>query len=144
VARNSRVQVGNRLLERALKQFGDEVLERVREIVQETAMIIYNNAVARAPVGEFGGGSLRQSITFHSSLDGLTCTVEVGVHYAIYVEFGTGIYAEGGDGRKTPWVYWSDKLDRWVFTQGMKAQPFWFPSIDSGRRHFSREIKRLG
>ncbi|KIL46158.1 hypothetical protein KR50_28330 [Jeotgalibacillus campisalis] len=131
-------------MQRALKEFGDEILKRVREIVQETGMIIYNNAVAMSPVGEIDGGHLRQSITFYSSMDGLSCTVEVGAHYAVYVEFGTGIYAEGGDGRKTPWVYWSDKLNRWVFTRGMHAQPFWFPSVDKGRRYFSREIKKLG
>ncbi|KIL45761.1 HK97 gp10 family phage protein [Jeotgalibacillus soli] len=141
MARNSKVQVGNKLLQRALKEFGDEILERVREIVQETGMIIYNNAIATVAVDS---GDTRQSITFYSSLDGLTCTVEVGSSIAIYLEFGTGIYAEGGDGRKTPWVYWSDKLNRWVFTRGMPAQPFWFPSVDKGRRYFSREIKKLG
>ncbi len=32
-------------------------------------------------------------------------TVGTNVKYAPYVEFGTGIYATNGKGRKTPWVY---------------------------------------
>lgn len=27
------------------------------------------------------------------------------INYAIYVEFGTGVYAENGMGKKEPWVY---------------------------------------
>lgn len=141
MARRAKIQFGNLPLQRALKKYGDDVLERIQEIITETAMIIYNNAVSMAPEAD---GNLRQSISFQISPDGLTAQVEVGAHYAIYVEFGTGIYAVDGDGRKTPWVYWSDKLGRYVYTRGMEAQPFWFPAIDKGRNYFRREMRKLG
>ncbi|MFJ6415010.1 HK97-gp10 family putative phage morphogenesis protein [Terribacillus saccharophilus] len=144
MAKRSKVQFGNIRLKWALLRFGDRVLDQVREIVQDTGLIIYNQAVSLAPVSEVDGGNLKNSISFHSSLDGLTCTVTVGANYALYVEFGTGIYAEKGNGRKDPWVYWSDKLNRWVWTRGMEAQPFWFPSIDNGRKHFKTEMRKLG
>jgi HK97 gp10 family phage protein len=144
MAKKSKVTFGNIRLQWALLRFGDRVLDQVREIVQNTGLIIYNQATELAPVSEIDGGNLKRSISFHSSLDGLTCTVTVGASYAIYVEFGTGIYAEKGKGRKTPWVYWSDKLNRWVWTQGMEAQPFWFPSIDTGKKYFKKEMRNLG
>ncbi|WP_164670965.1 HK97-gp10 family putative phage morphogenesis protein [Virgibacillus doumboii] len=139
--RKAKVHVGNRLLEKALKDFEDHVIDRAREIVQETGLKIFNNAVALAPVDD---GNLRDSITFESSLDGLSVLIRVGAEYAIYVEYGTGIYAENGDGRKEPWVYWSDKLGRFVYTVGMRAQPFWHSSVDRGARYFRKEMKKLG
>lgn len=140
----SRIQFGDKLLERALRKFKDDILDQVREIIQNTGLILFNQAVSLAPVAEIDGGNLKNSISFDSSTDGLSCTVHVGASYAIYVEYGTGIYAVGGDGRKTPWVYWSDKLNRWVWTRGMEAQPFWNPSIDQARRYFLKEMRRLG
>lgn len=140
----SKISFGNASLEKALKQFGDQIIDEVREIVQNTGLIIYNQAVSLAPVSTIDGGNLKNSISFHSSMDGLTCTVTVGASYAIYIEYGTGLYARGGAGRKDPWVYWSDKLNRWVFTRGMDPQPFWFPSVDIGRKYFNKEMKRLG
>lgn len=47
--------------------------------------------------------------------------VQVGSDYdnAIYEEFGTGQYALGGNGRKTPWVY-EDETGVWHRTSGKK------------------------
>ena len=39
---------------------------------------------------------------------------------AIWEEFGTGIYAIGGNGRKTPWIYEDEKGNK-VFTRGKTA-----------------------
>ena len=61
-----------------------------------------------------------------------------------YVEYGTGIYSISGDGRKTPWVYWSDKLNRYVFTRGMRAQPYFKPAVEMAAKHFERELNKLG
>lgn len=62
---------------------------------------------------------------------------EVGpeTDYAPYLEYGTGVYAEGGNGRQTPWVYFSEKLGHFVRTVGMKAQPFIRPTAieDDGK-----------
>ena len=55
--------------------------------------------------------------------------VGTNVTYAPYVELGTGIYAEEGNGRKTPWVYQDDE-GRWHRTSGMHAQPYLRPAIE--------------
>lgn len=41
------------------------------------------------------------------------------VEYAVYHEVGTGIYAEGGGGRKTPWKY-TDRHGEEHWTVGIK------------------------
>ncbi len=63
--------------------------------------------------------------------------------YAMYVEYGTGIHAKNGNGRKTPWAYivrgayaekyWSPEKkncfmdaegNKWIRTRGQKPQPY--------------------
>jgi len=43
--------------------------------------------------------------------------------YAIYVEFGTGEFAENGAGRKGGWTY-QDPSGEWFFTWGQEPQKF--------------------
>lgn len=85
-------------------------------------------------------GNLRNSIT-HVVDDGET-TVYIGTYneYAIYVELGTGIYAEGGGGRPTPWVY-QDAHGRWHWTRGNKAQPFLKPALEDHKKEYQYIIK---
>ena len=94
-----------------------------------------------APVDD---GWLRDSIDVRYMKGGLSAYIHVAAEYAVYVEFGTGIYAVKGNGRKDPWVYYSEKLGKFVFTRGMEAQPFWFPSLDAAEKHFRSEMKKLG
>lgn len=71
-------------------------------------------------------GYLKESIDFMFKNDGLTGIVSVGAEYAIYVEYGTGIYATGPGGsraKKIPWSY-KDDDGEWHTTYGSPAQPF--------------------
>lgn len=85
-------------------------------------------------------GNLRNSIT-HVVDDGETA-VYIGTYneYAIYVELGTGIYAEGGGGRPTPWVY-QDAHGRWHWTRGNKAQPFLKPAVLDHKKEYQDIFK---
>lgn len=135
------IRYGSRRLSIAIKKYGDGIINDVKRVIAETARLIQSNAQAMAPVDD---GDLRKSIEVDIRDGGFTAIVTVGAHYAIYVEYGTGIYAVNGDGRKTPWTYYSDKLGRFVRTRGMEAQPFWFPAVEIGRQYFHAEMKRLG
>ena len=73
-------------------------------------------------------GNLRNSITHQVSEDGREVYIGTNVEYAPYVELGTGIYAEGGGGRPTPWVY-QDAKGQWHWTCGNPAQPFLKPAV---------------
>lgn len=58
----------------------------VRQAVAETALLLETDAKQFAPVDT---GRLRASIHTEVSSDGLSATVEAGVDYAVFLEFGT-------------------------------------------------------
>ncbi|MFJ8515331.1 HK97-gp10 family putative phage morphogenesis protein [Lysinibacillus xylanilyticus] len=136
----ARITFSGRQLLKLAKKFEKDLLNEISDVVQETARLIQTEAKALAPVDD---GSLRDSIEM-KMIGKYNAEVTVGAGYAIWVEFGTGIYAENGKGRKTSWTYFSTKLGRYVTTDGMKAQPFWGPAVDNGRDYFMKEMRRLG
>lgn len=68
-------------------------------------------------------GRLKNSISSVVSEDEQAVYVGTNVEYAIYHEFGTGKYAEGGGGRATPWMF-QDKDGNWHWTHGVPAKHF--------------------
>lgn len=73
-------------------------------------------------------GNLRNSITHVVDEQEPAAIIGTNSKYGAYVELGTGIYAEGGGGRPTPWVY-QDAKGNWHYTRGNKAQPFLKPAV---------------
>lgn len=66
------------------------------------------------------------------------------IEYAPYLEFGTGIYAVNGNGRKTPWFYKYDGNKRprgWYFTRGSRPYPFLRPALYENYDEIKRIIK---
>ncbi len=59
--------------------------------------------------------------------------------YAPYVHQGTGIYAEGGDGRKTPWGY-TDINGVEHLTHGQKPNPFMRRAIEKNKNRISKML----
>ena len=120
-------------LARALQVFSDKTIDDAERGISETAMLLNTEASSRAPVDE---GNLKNSI--QSEIGGLEATVMVGASYGIFVEYGTGVYSKGPGGsraKKIPWSY-KGADGKWYTTYGMRAQPFWFPSIDVARKYF--------
>lgn len=72
-------------------------------------------------------GNLRNSITHVVDEQEPAVIIGTDSEYGGYVELGTGIYAEGGGGRPTPWVY-QDAKGNWHWTAGNKAQPYLKPA----------------
>lgn len=71
-------------------------------------------------------------------------TVGTVVEYAPYIEFGTGVFAEKGDGRKTPWryLYQGNKHKRGIVrTRGGKPYPFLRPALDNNKAKIMKIIK---
>lgn len=88
-------------------------------------------------------GQLQNSISH--IVDDAENAVYIGVpggptSYGVYVELGTGIYAEGGGGRPTPWVYQDDN-GNWHWTAGNPAQPFLKPAVADHTKTYSNIIK---
>ena len=87
----------------------------------------YAKDLAQSP-GKTGIGRLRNSITHQVVEDENAVYIGTDVEYAVYQELGTGIYAEGGGGRPTPWVY-QDANGNWHWTRGNRAHPFLKPAV---------------
>jgi HK97 gp10 family phage protein len=84
-------------------------------------------------------GALSRSIS--SKVEGNKGIVFTPLEYAPYVEFGTGLFAENGNGRKdVPWNYQDDKGE-WHSTSGMKPQPFLRPALHENREEIIRILK---
>lgn len=133
----AKVTYGNNNLVVALEDYREEMEDWVKKGIAKTTQMIYNTAVSLAPVDM---GFLKESIDFKYKDGGMTGVVSVGADYAIYVEYGTGIYATGPGGSRTKKIPWSyqDADGKWHTTSGMVAQPFWNPAIDAGRKTFSK------
>lgn len=133
----AKVKYGADSLVVELERYQKDVEKWAKKGIAKTTMKIYNTAVALAPVDL---GFLKESIDFKFTNGGLTGVINVGADYAIYVEYGTGIYATGPGGsraKKIPWSY-KDSKGKWHTTKGQHAQPFWNPAIDAGRQVFNK------
>lgn len=87
-------------------------------------------------------GNLRNSITHaeHAEAGGGEMYVGTDVNYAVYQEMGTGVYAENGDGRPTPWCY-QDEQGLWHWTAGNRAHPFIKPAIADHEKTYLNILK---
>ena len=61
------------------------------------------------------------------------------LEYAPYIEYGTGLFAEDGDGRKTAWSYQDDE-GKWHTTSGMRPQPFMRPALTENKQNIMNSI----
>ena len=123
----------------------DELIVKLNNMADESKIqqqlglacaLVERSAKMKAPKDT---GALRRSIT--SKVDGLTGIVFTPLEYAPYVEYGTGLFADNGNGRKdVPWNYQDDKGE-WHSTRGQKPQPFMRPALNENRTEIIRIIK---
>lgn len=91
--------------EAILEAWGQQGVSYVKEVITKE--------------GRVDTGAMRNSITHQVEDSESAVYVGTNSEYAIYNELGTGIYAEGGKGRQTPWRYVDDRGEgHW--TRGMK------------------------
>ena len=117
-----------------LNNMADE--SKIQQQIGLACALVERSAKMKAPKDT---GALRRSIT--SKVDGLTGIVFTPLEYDPYVEYGTGLFAENGAGRKdVPWNYQDDKGE-WHSTRGQKPQPFMRPALNENRTEIIRIIK---
>lgn len=108
-------------LHEALDSWAERVLTIWGMKVQDYAQLLVPTGTADSTgIEGYVGGALKQSLTYALDLAKKTVTIGSNLFYSVYVELGTGIFAEKGNGRKTPWV-WKDFNGKWHFTRGMRA-----------------------
>lgn len=105
------------------KEVLDALKEAVLQALETCGLVGEGYAKKLCPVDT---GNLRNSITHEVNEDDLEAVIGTNNEYAVYVELGTGVYADGG--RPTPWAY-QDAKGNWHWTRGNKAQPFVKPAV---------------
>lgn len=86
-------------------------------------------------------GRLRNSITNIVDAGDKSVIIGTNVEYAPYIELGTGVFAEGGVGRQTPWAY-QDSKGEWHTTSGMKAHPYLRPAVQDYRAEYKALLEQ--
>lgn len=89
-------------------------------------------------------GNLRNSIAHAVEQDenGTAAVVGSTAGYSMYVELGTGIHAEGGGGRQTPWKY-QDAKGNWHTTSGMPSRPFLRPALENHIKEYQETVEAI-
>ena len=105
-------------------------VQRYTQALQTACALVERSAKQKAPKGD---GALRQSIT--STVADMKGIVFTPLEYAPYVEYGTGLFAEGGNGRTwdLPWAY-QDERGEWHTSSGQEPHPFMRPALDENRQ----------
>ena len=105
------------------------VLETIKRKVVDRLTVagqfVKDSAVLLVPVDT---GNLRGSINYQVNENELYVRIGTPGKYGPYIEFGTGEFAEGGNGRKGGWFFIDDKGEK-HFTFGNKPQPFLRPAL---------------
>lgn len=114
--------------------------QKLEKGMAKAVLLVEREAKMKAPRDN---GDLARSITskVESSGGEVEGTVFTPLFYAPYVEYGTGLFAEDGDGRKdVPWNYQDDE-GNWHSTSGQKPQPFMRPALDENREQILLILK---
>jgi HK97 gp10 family phage protein len=122
---------------------GIEALGSTEEIaanMTKATLLVERSAKQKVPKGI---GELGRSITSEVNVVGdiITGIVYTPLEYAPYVEYGTGLFAEAGNGRKdVPWHYQDDEGE-WHSTSGQRPKPFLRPALDENREQIIRILE---
>lgn len=114
--------------------------QKLERGMAKAVLLVEREAKMKAPRDT---GDLARSITSKVETSGgeVEGTVFTPLYYAPYVEYGTGLFAEDGDGRKdVPWNYQDDE-GNWHSTSGQKPQPFMRPALDENREQILLILK---
>lgn len=130
-------------IERLVEKF-DKIAnaEQMERAVKKACALVEGTAKEKAPKGV--SGDLRKFMDSKVEIDGnnIVGTVFNPLEYAPYVEYGTGLFAENGNGRKeVPWAYEDERTGKLIFTSGQKPQPFIRPALNENRENVKRILK---
>ena len=136
------IKSNSRAIIEAMKRQGYAALE-------EVGLRAEGFAKMKCPVGTpestgiqgYISNGLRKSITHKATAGevyiGTNLKAPDGAPYPLYVELGTGIYATGGKGRKSPWT-WYDKNGKAHFTHGMKPRHYLRDAVSEHKEEYRK------
>lgn len=120
--------------ENSLRKLVEQQLnsDQIKQAMGKVCALVERTAKEKAPKDT---GALRRSITSNVSeeADYIVGTIYTPLEYAPYVEYGTGLFAENGNGRSdVPWSYKDDE-DNWHTTYGQHPHPYMRPALTDNK-----------
>ena len=127
---------------RAFEQACDNSVNKMQELLMQNMELTLDHIAEKAKekVG-VGTGALHadtRSLGVEIVGDEVHGAVGNSLEHAIYHHQGTGIYAEEGNGRKTPWVYENPKTGEKIYTRGSKPNPYLKDTIEQEQSTISK------
>lgn len=131
--------------------------EKIDKILTETADQVYDDVMGLAPedTGEYKSSIKISEISHEGSHHSIKIFTDLNsgwknVPLGCLLEWGTGIkgeatndYDHGYPYRQTPWVYFNERYNRWVFTYGNIARPHFYPGLYLNENYFNQKIKEV-
>lgn len=120
-----------------IRAAGEDIAKRMKDNLQKNGSVDTGalQASCRSEYTEPAGGC-RARVYADAKSEG-------GELYAEFLEYGTGVYNEHGDGRKTPW-HWQDREGQWHTTTGYEAKPFIRPAVKAVVPALRKKLKAGG
>lgn len=110
--------------------------EGIKRAINDSCLLVERDAKKKCPSQT---GELRSSIA--SNVEDFEGEVGTPLQYGIYVEYGTGLFAAKGNGRKdVPWFY-QDAKGKWHSTSGMPPQPFLIPALEENKKEILQKLQ---
>jgi HK97 gp10 family phage protein len=137
-----------KLLASKIEQLKKVSKEDLAKNISHTAMSIANEAVKEAPVAEFMGSTLKQSIG--SEAKGTQAIIYAKTKYAAYQEFGTGRFVDVSEA--TQLGIPASEIKRLYKGKGKRKvnispQPYFFPAVRKGLKklltNIEKDLKRI-
>lgn len=132
------------------RQYKSKVTKRSMEVIRQGVYDIAQEAKRNlARNGNIDTGALYESVRGEVEYEAhavrgvvlADARNEDGTAYAEFIEFGTGIYNEHGDGRKTPWRY-KNRDGEWITTRGSHPYPFMRPAFAACKDKLNKDMQK--
>lgn len=118
-------------------------VKKVEQAINQSVLLVESSAKQNASNCK-DTGALQNSIVSNveTTNEAVIGYVSTNLEYAPYVEYGTGLFAESGNGRQTPWKY-KDDDGNWHTTKGQHPQPFMRPALSENKQNILRVVKKV-
>lgn len=116
-------------------------VNKVERAINQGTLLVESSAKQMAPKDT---GALQNSImsSVEVANEAVIGYVSTNLEYAPYVEYGTGLFAEGGNGRQSSWIYEDDDGKKHK-TSGQHPQPFMRPALNENKQNILKVVKKV-
>ena len=123
-----------------------EVIRELDSRIEAALEACGNQAVSHAKqnitqAGRVDTGAMRNSLNHTVKMSEKAVYIGTNIEYALYHEYGTGIYLEGGGGRQSPW-YYKDEKGNGHWTHGIKPIHFLKNAVEKYKDQYKAILEK--